>query len=516
MEQLNIDEISESMNNFIHDTQDWDEDTSVKLRLLVLRERQDAAKIMQEHLISALRIAEMHRLFLCLNDNDQKDNTRTATQSHTSVNRLRPITANTRILTQKLENLTSDFTQDDQSNTTLNLQSNNENMSIANLNQFENEEQEDNNMTPQINSTQASRRLPNLKIPRFDLADPIQSIRSFAILSSNMGSVNPTDLILHFLNGRLELLSSATTEDKSSVPKFVKFLSDKLGLSNPRILSQYLRDSRQQSGESFLAFMSRVETIYRTLNQIEETALLSETDKPQIITYFIGGLLDPEIRRQLLLEDVSYADVLKRANTVKLALARNSETGIINSVQETTVQCDHCGLHHATDNCLASAKIKAKFRVKTGTAQDQGYNNFRKEYRTITNNNNSNGHNNNYNNRSVTFNERSNNYRQSTQFSKDGHQNSPQQNQPHQHGQRNYNNYYNHNRERANTQLANTNNTNQRNWSQSNTTNQSQQRQPQMRNARYPNKPNNTINTLESLSEDDEDEDITFFQSALN
>ena len=229
---------------------------------------------------------------------------------------------------------------------------------------------------------QNTTKLQAIKMPRFDPSDIETSLTQLEILSNNIPTQQHGQLIITFLASasKLGLLSNANERQRADVEQLTTMIRKELGLNSKSALSKNLSNIEQTQNENFFQLKQRITTTYKRLH---EKQTLSSADQAIIVQIFVKSLKNDKIKRQLQLEDITFENVLRRANTVKQVVEQTQTSNpedqhLIESLYAmmTSTKCNDCGLSHNTSDCLASTKLLSKWRKTNGTSKDQGYNNF--------------------------------------------------------------------------------------------------------------------------------------------
>jgi len=323
-------------------------------------------------------------------------------------------------------------------------------------------------------------KIPTAYIPKFEENNIIQSLQNLEIMLQT-SKIPAKFVISHFLSraGRLGLLSQASEQQKSNYTEFKAYLLAQLGKDSPSYLAGVLNFTKQSLDQTYSEFKSYLESIYRQLHKIPNITNLTANDKAMLSLHFTKGIRNSDVAKQLQIQNVDYDQIVQRAYAIESATsgleAKPDEFNMVESLQKMEIKnminealinkeenkCQKCGMNHATENCEASNKQKAKFQQRIGNGRNLGYNNFKKEFKIVrwTNPENKN-RNRNYNNNDNTNNYNNNNY------NKRNYNNNNRNNQYQQHHDRNnrpqnFRNYNNHQQQNQQIQYNNRNQTQQ-------------------------------------------------------
>ena len=155
-----------------------------------------------------------------------------------------------------------------------------------------------------------TRKLPTVKLPVFDENDPIGSLEELYMVTHILNLPHKYTIML-FMQNNLRLMTRATESQKQNIDEFRNYLLGSLGLLDQQTILNTL-GTIKQAGRSGLEFLQKIETIYKTFINKGLEYVLNESDKIQLKVYFINGLDDPQISRQLKLENVDYSNLVTR------------------------------------------------------------------------------------------------------------------------------------------------------------------------------------------------------------
>ena len=157
-------------------------------------------------------------------------------------------------------------------------------------------------------------------IPKWVKHGDVEDYISQLMMAKPFFSENEGKLIFSslMLSNRTHILSMLTHEEKTSIDKYCKWLQTQYGKSIGE-RKRALRTLKQSIGESITEYFFRTERVYQASKLSPKP--LDEESKAEIQLYFIDGLRDPKVKREMLLsDDIDYDKLRKKASHIQNVL----------------------------------------------------------------------------------------------------------------------------------------------------------------------------------------------------
>ena len=154
-------------------------------------------------------------------------------------------------------------------------------------------------------------------IPKWVKQGDVESYISQLMMAKLFFSGNEGKLIFSslMLSNRTHILSMLTQEEKTSIDKYCKWLQTQYGKPIGE-RKRALRTLKQSIGESITEYFFRTERVYQASKLSPKP--LDEESKAEIQLYFIDGLRDQKVRREMLLsDDIDYDKLKQKASHIQ-------------------------------------------------------------------------------------------------------------------------------------------------------------------------------------------------------